>query len=99
MENKVFTSRLSDIMVKREDTNLKFNSYAEKSVIGNKIYKSFLGLWKKGKGVSLTAKDENKYGTISNIMALSSMLEFDAMGIDLSNNIDKLHFLIDAVSM
>ena len=97
MENKVFTSRLSDIMVKREDTNLKFNSYAEKSVIGNKIYKSFLGLWKKGKGISLTAKDENKYGTISNIMALSSMLEFDAMGIDLSNNIDKLHFLIEAV--
>ena len=97
MEKREINSRLQDIMVEREDANLKFNAYQEKSVIGNKIYKSFLGMWKKGKGVSLTARDENKYGTISNIMALSSMLEFDAMGIDLSNNIDKLHFLIESV--
>ena len=90
-------SRISDIIVQREDKNQKFNSYAEKKDIGKKIYKSFLSLWKKNKGVSLTGKEEGKYGTISNIMALSSMLEFDAMGVDISKEIDKFHFLIESV--
>lgn len=90
-------SRILDIIVKKDDSNQKFNHYAKKDDIGKKIYKSFINLWKKNKGVSLTGKEEGKYGTISNIMALSSMLEFDSMGVDISKDIDKLHFLIESV--
>ena len=97
MKEIINNSRIGDILVEREDKNNKFNSYEEASTIGKKIYKSFLGLWKKNKGVSLTGKEEGKYGTISNIMALSSMLEFASMGVDITKEIDKFHFLIESV--
>ena len=90
-------SRINDIRIEQEDKNLKFNAYEDISVVGQKIYKSFTKLWKKDKGVSLTGKEDGKYGTIANIMALSSMLEFDSMGIDITKDVEKFKFLIESV--
>lgn len=76
----------------------RFDTYEAKVVIGEKIYKSFMDYFVKEKGFPLKAsKEDKKVGVISNCMALSSFLEFDAMGVDITKTLDQFYFVLKNV--
>lgn len=75
---------IDDIILKKKEENEFFNTYQSSTLIGEKIFKSFVKLFNPEKGFPLSVKDP-RYGTISNAMALSTILELEDMGVDISS--------------
>lgn len=75
----------------------RFDTYEPKVVIGEKIYNSFIEYFVENKGFPLKESKEEKIGIISNCMALSSFLEFDAMGVDITKTLDQFYFVLKNV--
>lgn len=84
---------INDIIKNKKGKKDFFNTYVKSSEIGEKIFKSFKKLYCEGKGFPIS-ETKNKYGIISNLMALSTILELSDMGVNISSFINEFHFLI-----
>lgn len=87
---------INDIILRKKREGEFFNTYQPQAMIGEKIFKSFIKLFDAEKGFPISAKDL-RYGTISNAMALSTILEVAAMGVDISSFKKGFRFLLKYV--
>lgn len=89
-------ANINDIIVKIKTDDEMFNEYLEFKTLGENIFKSFKKLYEKNKGFPISSI-EKRFGTISNTMGLSTLLEIDSMGVDISTFDKGFKFLIKYV--
>lgn len=87
---------IHDIILKQRGENEFFNTYQSPQTIGSKIFKSFIKLFDAEKGFPMSSKDA-RYGTISNAMALSTLLEIEDMDVDISSFKKGFHMVLKYV--
>ncbi len=91
---------ISDIIQRKKEPNEFFNTYRPSSEIGEKIFKSFIKQFEAGKGFPLSEEKDGRekaFGTISNAMAVSTILELEDMGADISCFRKEFDFLLKTV--
>lgn len=78
---------IEDIILKSKGSNF-FNNYLNKEDVAQKILDGFMQKYQKGKGFAIDDMNPNGIGIISNVMALSTLLEI----FDLSSkSLEKYH--------
>ena len=87
---------IKDIILREKTEGEFFNTYQPAGKIGKKIFDSFIKLFNEEKGFPLSAKD-SRCGTISNTMALSTILELEDMDVDVSKFDEGFRFLLKNV--
>lgn len=87
---------IKDIIIKPKTEKNIFNTYLDVSEMGRKIFESFKTLYVPEKGYPLAEKDE-RFGVISNVMALSTLLEIEDMGVSLDGFDKEFEFLLKDV--
>lgn len=91
---------MNDIILKTKSQSDFFNTYYPSEEIGKKIYDSFMKLYVQNEGFPLSSRKDNKknnIGIISNCMALSTLLELDSMGVDITSAQDAFRFLLNNI--
>ncbi len=87
---------INDIILRKKKANEFFNTYRPVKEVGEKIFKSFIKLYTPEKGFFLSEK-EKRFGTLSNVMALSTLLELDDIGVNIAKFQDGFNFLLKTV--
>ena len=87
---------INDIILRKKEGDEFFNVYKPIEEIGGKIFDSFKKIYTPGKGFPLSQKDL-RYGTLSNIMALSTLLDINNMDIDMVDFQDSFRFVLKTV--
>ncbi len=85
--------KIDDIILKKKSGNEFFNTYKPVKEIGEKILKSFMKIYTPEKGFPISQKDL-RYGTLTNAIALSTLLDLENMGVDISKYQDKFRFTL-----
>ncbi len=91
---------INDIIKQKKGQNEFFNTYQSSEEIGRKIFNSFIKQFDKEKGFPLSEEKDGKekaFGTISNAMAVSTILELEDMGVDITGFINEFNFLLKTV--
>lgn len=91
---------LNDIIKQRKGQNEFFNTYRPSEEIGEKIFNSFIKQFEAGKGFPLSEEKDGKekaFGTISNAMAVSTILELEDMGANIDSFRNEFNYLLKTV--
>lgn len=87
---------INDIILRKKKDDEFFNVYRPIEEVGGKIFDSFKKIYTPGKGFPLSQKDM-RYGTLSNILAISTLLELESMDINIAEFHENFCFLLKTI--
>lgn len=87
-------AKIDNLRTKKESEGF-FYEYLTSKEVGTNVFNSFIKFYEPEQGFPLDDIYNKSCGTISNCMALSILLELDAMGVDISNFKDGFKFLVE----